>query len=293
MWKTALRVVLGTIAFFAAALLSMSIPSLRGTWTDWPLPKAFIQAVAYIGLAVLFVHLLQGKLDRRPFRELGFGAPPGRALGQGAVGFLLGGVSVGAVILVMWDLGGLRFDHYLWQEDLPWPLWVWPVAGLFRYLAVGFSEEVFFRGYLFRTVWQRHGLTAGAVVSSVVFGVVHFGNPGYSIWAFLNVFFIAACFLLMVRYYGNLWAAIAFHAAWDWVEFHLMFVPGPGAAHFPAVLQFQSVSGAPVWLTGGTYWPEGSVLVTLAIALVTGYYGLQLWRRGAQPRSGTAAVRAG
>jgi len=44
------------------------------------------------------------------------------------------------------------------------------------------SEEVFFRGYVFRFVSQRIGLRTGAVVSALMFALVHFNLSGFLIY---------------------------------------------------------------------------------------------------------------
>jgi membrane protease YdiL (CAAX protease family) len=51
---------------------------------------------------------------------------------------------------------------------LPWPL-VFVAACLFP----GVGEEIFFRGVLSRGLVARHGIVAGALITSVMFGVIH------------------------------------------------------------------------------------------------------------------------
>jgi hypothetical protein len=69
-----------------------------------------------------------------------------------------------------------------------------------------------------------------------------------------------------LRRTGNLWFAVGFHAAWDWGETYFYSVPDSGMVARGHLLS-SSMQG-PLWLSGGSVGPEGSVLCFVVIAVV-------------------------
>jgi membrane protease YdiL (CAAX protease family) len=70
-----------------------------------------------------------------------------------------------------------------------------------------FSEEVFFRGFLYNTAKKRFGIIAGVLISSLVFAAAHFGP--------LAVIGIVPMGILLALAYektGSLWVPITMHA---------------------------------------------------------------------------------
>jgi uncharacterized protein len=67
-------------------------------------------------------------------------------------------------------------------------------------------EETIFRGFLFGAVRRRFGARAGAIVSALVFAVVH------PVTDWFGIFFLGIALALAYDRAGSLWAAIAAHA---------------------------------------------------------------------------------
>ncbi|MCP3982023.1 MAG: CPBP family intramembrane metalloprotease [bacterium] len=59
-------------------------------------------------------------------------------------------------------------------------------------LIVPLSEELFFRGYVFRFATERAGLLAGLGVSSLLFGISHFNLPGLPVYFVIGLVLAAA-----------------------------------------------------------------------------------------------------
>jgi membrane protease YdiL (CAAX protease family) len=129
----------------------------------------------------------------------------------------------------------------------------------FLFLAATF-EELTFRGYAFQRVAQVLGPAAAAGVSSALFGFAHYGNPQATLLSTLNTA-LAGVLLAAARLRGRaLWMPIGLHFGWNLflgpvfsfpVSGYVFGANGPAA--FPAI---------PVWLTGGSYGPEGSAALT-------------------------------
>jgi membrane protease YdiL (CAAX protease family) len=96
------------------------------------------------------------------------------------------------------------------------------------FLAVGFSEEFTFRGYMQFTLTTGIGFWPAALLMSALFAFAHTGNAGETIFGLTQVaaFGIFACIALQRT--GNLWWPIGFHAAWDWGQTFFYGVPDSG-----------------------------------------------------------------
>jgi membrane protease YdiL (CAAX protease family) len=134
------------------------------------------------------------------------------------------------------------------------------------FLVVGFFEEFLLRGYSQFTLATGMGFWPAAGLLSVIFAVMHTGNPGETFIGLVAVAAIGLFFCLTLRRTGNLWFAVGFHASFDWGESYLYSVPDSGTTVTGHLLN-SSFHGSR-WITGGTVGPEGSVLVYVVIALL-------------------------
>ena len=75
-------------------------------------------------------------------------------------------------------------------------------------------EELVFRGYLFPALAKRWGVAAGAVLSSLLFGLAHFQLN-------VTIYTLILGVLLCMMYYrlGSLWPGIFFHAINNYLAF--------------------------------------------------------------------------
>jgi membrane protease YdiL (CAAX protease family) len=72
---------------------------------------------------------------------------------------------------------------------------------------VAIGEETFFRGYAYRLLRARFGVTAAVAGSAVLFSLVHGLEPG----AWLPILPVGVVFALLVERSGSLWPAVAGH----------------------------------------------------------------------------------
>jgi uncharacterized protein len=82
------------------------------------------------------------------------------------------------------------------------------------------TEELFFRGLLFRSIRDRHGLAVGAVGSAIPFGLVHvvLGQPWPNVLALQLTMVVTGIGLALIHEWrGNLLANMAGHAAFNLV----------------------------------------------------------------------------
>ncbi|HWQ02878.1 MAG TPA: CPBP family intramembrane glutamic endopeptidase [Candidatus Nitrosotenuis sp.] len=206
------------------------------------------------GLLLLFWLLLKF-LDRRHFHNMGLWLYPGwlREVWQGiAIGAVLIAFCIGVLVPGPWldyasvnsfDGRGLLF------------------TALFLFLAAAF-EEIVFRGYIFQRLLDSIGALGAMLVLSAFFGWAHLDNPNATALSTANT--ILAGILLAVAYLKTrgLWLPIALHWAWNFFLGPIFSLPVSGFDIGPNVFVAR-VSG-PVWLSGGAYGLEGSVVLTVA-----------------------------
>lgn len=119
----------------------------------------------------------------------------------------------------------------------------------FNTFLVGVSEEVMFRGVLFRALLENMKLWGAIVVTTVLFGLVHVLN-GFTTgeWGLAVLQAVAAgmsglLFIAIVIRTGSLWPAIVYHFLWDCVLF-LMGVAG--AARVEGSIETEAAGGVMV-----------------------------------------------
>jgi CAAX protease family protein len=135
------------------------------------------------------------------------------------------------------------------------------------------SEEMLFRGILFRWIEEFGGSWMALIVSSILFGAAHALNPGSSIVA-TSFIAVEAGLLLGGAYMltRSLWFPMGIHAAWNFTQGEIYDIPVSGLDQH-GVLQAK-LSGPPL-LTGGSFGLEASLL-TLVVATAVGLWVIWL-----------------
>jgi hypothetical protein len=149
-----------------------------------------VQALGFIGFAVLFAHVTAGRA--RP-ADFGFRRTPvGSAIGFTALAWvsflILSGIWAAAL--------GLEQSDDLPQELGADESTVALVAVLLMVTLVApVAEELFFRGFLFTTLRRWLGLIPGALITGVVFGGIHAGGTDAEFLVPLMIFGVILCLL--------------------------------------------------------------------------------------------------
>ncbi len=212
-------------------------------------------------------------VDRRWFFRIAMGAVSGFV----ALTALLGAM----VELQFARLGGaseLQFAQMLWQALL------WAVG----FLLVALFEEGTFRCFLLRTLEtafggeQRgaHVWWGAAVLSSLVFGGIHWSNHGESPIGISSAAAIGFIFCCTIRWTGSVWWAVGFHAAWDWAQ--TFFYGTADSGLLPQTHWLTTGLAGPSLWTGGATGPEGSLLILPLLVLILLVSYLAYGRRSAK-----------
>jgi membrane protease YdiL (CAAX protease family) len=183
------------------------------------------------------------------------------ALKEFGSGVLVGALLFTATISVLALLG-----FYRASGTNHWSILVTPLTTA---IVAGFLEEILFRGILFRIIEEGLGTWLALLISALIFGFLHLGNPNATLAGAVAII-IEAGILLAAAYMltRRLWLAIGIHFAWNFTQGGIFGVAVSGNPT-PGLLQ-GNLTG-PVWLSGGAFGAEASV-VAVVLCLAAGLY---------------------
>ncbi|WP_033337880.1 CPBP family intramembrane glutamic endopeptidase [Catenuloplanes japonicus] len=219
-------------------------------------------------LAVLVYYWTVRWTEKREVTE----ALPGAAPSGTIRGTLLGVALFSAVIGNIAANGSYRI-HGLSEH----PSGAAGLAGFMLGAAV--TEELLFRGVLFRHVEKLLGTWIAFVLSAAIFGAGHLLNPNADLWGALCVA-IAGGGMLTSAYIAtrSLWLPIGLHFGWN-VTASAIFSTEVSGNGTPQGLLDASTSGNE-WISGGAFGPEASLSTVMAGVIVTAVFLWMAHRRG-------------
>jgi uncharacterized protein len=127
------------------------------------------------------------------------------------------------------------------------------------------AEEGFLRGYALVQLSKAISFWPSAIITSVVFAALHLSHPTETPAAIIQAGLVGLVLAYSFRRSGGLWFACGFHAAWDFVQTFVVGVADSGMSASDVLMH--STSHGPVWLTGGSAGPEGSLIALPITAL--------------------------
>lgn len=218
-----------------------------------------LQNVLIIIAVLVASFVLARFFDKRPFASIGLGLH-GKWIRELSIGLLMGAAFISIIVFIQLLAGCVRLNWsgfsgpVLLQECLPYAL---------LFITVGFQEELLFRGYLLQSLAEGIGKVWATVIMSIPFGILHFFNEGGT--AVGAIATGVAGILLCIAYFRtrSLWLPIGIHITWNFTMSWIFGLPVSGE-QLPDPL-LQGTVGDPIWLSGGQFGPEGSVLCFIGI----------------------------
>jgi hypothetical protein len=156
----------------------------------------------------------------------------------------------------------------------------WSPLGLALQAAV--TEELWMRALLFRLLWRVVGPRWALAAVAVVFAALHLANPGANLLAGATVATAGLMFCALFALTGRLWVPIGLHLAWNLAQGYLFGAAVSGGDLGGSLAVSTARAGAPLWLTGGAFGPEASVVALVLVAAVTVVALLLVPRNGDQ-----------
>ncbi|GAA2329809.1 CPBP family intramembrane glutamic endopeptidase [Dactylosporangium salmoneum] len=207
------------------------------------------------------------RTEHRPPVEVSRRAAPG-ALTRG---LLIGFAMCAAVIANIWFLG----DYHVHGRG--------SVTGTLALLgfmaAAAVTEELIFRGILFRIIEEKIGTWFAMVLTGVLFGASHLLNKDATVWGAACIA-VEAGFMLAAAYVAtrNLWVGIGVHFAWNFALGGIFGLEVSGNGTSKGLVDATTSGGTLV--SGGTFGPEASVYTLLGGVIITAAFMWLAGRRG-------------
>lgn len=156
---------------------------------------------------------------------------------------------------------------------------VWMLAfGLLFFTFQGMSEEIVYRLYLLPAFTSKLGAAGAIALSSILFTLVHLGNPNATYVGMFNIWLYGVVFAVLYWRIANAWLVAGYHTAWNFLlsMFYGSYVSG---IQLPAsIFSTQPIDGKDLW-SGGTFGLEGSLLTSaVGVAVI-------IWCVVTKPRS--------
>ena len=255
--------VIATATYLFALWLSVKLGALippSGKTAD-----TAIHAAITVAFLLAAYKLIIARLGAQPKDDL----PAGPALRDGGIGIVIGFSIMALSVAVAAALGVYRIVGPGDASRL-----------LLELIAVaiipGFTEELLFRGILFRWIEEFGGSWLALLVTSALFGLAHILNPNAT-WFSSFAIAVEAGVLLGAAYMltRNLWLAMGLHAGWNFTQGEIFDVPVSGVDEHGLV---QAKLSGPELLSGGQFGLEGSI-IAIIIATGLGIYMIMLAAR--------------
>jgi membrane protease YdiL (CAAX protease family) len=246
-----------SFGFLFFLFLSQFLPAV-GTLSNNAYLKSALLLSASILAALLYI-LYVRVAERRKATELSL-----KRIKDLFIGFAIGIIFIALVVGVLYLLGVYK----VYDISLPYDIMLMELAGG---SIVAVTEEIIFRGVMYRMIEERFRVATALVVTSLLFGMFHLWMV--DIWCALAIAAEAGIMLAAAyKINNNLWLPIGIHWSWNYALGPIFGWNTSGILREGSSI-FTSLSEGPKFLTGATNGLEGSV-VTLIIGTCL---GVVLW----------------
>jgi len=140
--------------------------------------------------------------------------------------------------------------------------WLYLIPSIAFGITTAFTEEIIFRGIIYRITEEKLGSWIAVIISALLFGAAHLGNAHSSLYSGLAIALEAGVLLSAAYIYSKtLWLPIFIHFGWNFAESGIFGAPDSGHTMTSTFLvaKFQGNE----WITGGAFGPENSLQATL------------------------------
>ena len=172
-------------------------------------------------------------------------------------GLLLG---VGLIVL---GFGTLYIFNFLSVASIQFSL-IDQLFYLSLFAVVSLNEEIAIRGYILQNLSSSFNKYIALVLSSLVFMIMHIGNPNMSAVPLFNLFLAGLLLGVYCIHKNNLWFPIGAHITWNYFQGPVLGFEVSG--NDVDSIFIQSLDGSEL-ITGGEFGFEGSIILTVLMII--------------------------
>ncbi|NLW89791.1 MAG: ABC transporter permease [Clostridiaceae bacterium] len=246
--------------------------------------KAFIlgMTAGYFLIVLIYIFVVKG-IEKNSLSTIGLPLRGAGGLRKAVLsylrGFLIGMVMISGVYAILLFAGQIKMEGFALSSS-SLPLFF---SYILMWIPQGASEEIMMRGYMMPRLAVRFGKAGGIGLTSLLFGLLHAGNIGFTPLALINLILIAAFFALLSWHTGEIFTVCAAHSAWNFAQGNVFGLSVSGGAAPAAILSSRYSDDAISLITGGNFGPEGGLAVTV-IAVAAIIWILLLGKHSGKPR---------
>ncbi|WP_316829208.1 type II CAAX endopeptidase family protein [Pedobacter aquatilis] len=175
--------------------------------------------------------------------------------------FLKGSI-IGLLLIVICSLVMYFSGNVIFTTTKILPL---NIAGyLLFFILVSVFEEFTFRSFPLVVFAERYLTLISVIVNGLLFGLIHFLNPGFSLLAMINISLCGILFSAITLKYKNIWWAVGIHFGWNFTQGNILGFKVSGISQSGLIVA--TPKGNEI-ISGGTFGIEGSVICTIILLI--------------------------
>lgn len=203
-----------------------------------------------------------------------------------ALGLGLGTLAMTVIFLIQWSAGWLSITGYGWERASSLPYYLWILSYLGAMVIIGFYEELIFRGYQIlnmiegfqsQTTSLRVASLLAILISSVIFGLLHAGNPNATLISTLNIVFAGVILAIPFLVTGRLAVSIGIHISWNFIQGGFYGFAVSGTSFRGSFIQIEQTGAS--YLTGGSFGPEAGLMGIMGMMLMVTLFGIYVYMK--------------
>lgn len=188
------------------------------------------------------------------------------------VTFLYNGITIGLRANILMGVSNTFFPPYV-------------LVYLIGFCVQVLHETILVFGYGFHRLQQwihrKNGLEISILLTALLSVLIHITIYPYSILTIINTFLWAVFLCLLVIDSKDIWLAAGFHLGWNYIQ-SVFFSHIVNGIHTNTTFLHIAINKELPLLTGGAYGPQGSVITTLLLLLLSTLYLFKIDKRKKQ-----------
>ncbi|MFK4878527.1 lysostaphin resistance A-like protein [Lactococcus petauri] len=149
--------------------------------------------------------------------------------------------------------------------------WWFIIFSFIGFMFQGLMEEVVCRGFIMNSISSRYSVTAGIIINSLIFAILHGLNPGFGPLAGFNLFLAGLLFSIIFYYTDSIYIVAAIHTVWNFTVGPIYGVQISGTPAYSAIINTVGKDSNSL-INGGAFGFEGGLGLTIPTLLLISFF---------------------